>query len=49
MAFHTEKESGGEKDYMLAKDVNTERRFEIKAKKIGLKKTYYLVYPNSGS
>ena len=33
MAFHTEKESGGGKDYMLAKDVNTERKFEIKAKK----------------
>ena len=38
MAFHTEedfksKKCLGEKVYILAKDVNTERKFEIKAKK----------------
>ena len=36
MAFHTEKDlksknASGKKVYILAKDVNTERKFEIKA------------------
>ena len=55
MAFDTEKDLKSKyvrwkKVYILAKDVNTKRIFEIRAKnKFDLKKPYALVHPNSGS
>ena len=50
MAFHTEKDLKSKnvrwkKVYILAKDVNTERKFKIKQ----IKKVYFFVHPNSGS
>ena len=41
MAFHTEKDlksknARGKKVYILAKGVNTEKKFEIKAKKVSV-------------
>ena len=39
----------GKKVYILAKDIDSKRKFEIKAKKIRLEKGLFLGHPNSGS
>ena len=54
IAFYTEKDFKsknvrGKKVYILAKDVNIERKLEIKAKKIWPEKGLFLVRPNTGS
>ena len=53
MAFHTEKDLNskcqGVKSLYFSQGCQYRMKFEIKAKKICLKKAYFMEHPNSGS